>query len=82
MGAVDGLDSHKACILQHGYQLLQLCRTQMIQHGVGQDGNASGPKDDLNGPHGGDFFPGNITGTVVPDIAVEGFLKAFGIAVT
>ena len=53
----------------------------MVQHGVGQDGNASGPKDDLHGAYGGNLFPGDIAGTVVPDVAVEGFLKTFGIAV-
>jgi hypothetical protein len=81
VGGVDGFQAHQAGFLQFCCQLLQPDVADGIEHGVSQNGYASGFKNQLHGLNGSYLFPGNKAGSVIAYISVKGLFHAFNIAV-
>ena len=80
MAAVKRLYALQSHFFEKGNQLLQFLWSEVVEQRMGQDGKASCLQNNFHCPHGGDLFPGNKTGTSVPDVFVEGFLDGFHIA--
>ena len=74
VGGVENLHRVQARVPQAREEQPQLLKAQLVEHGVGQDGNTAVLLDQADGLVGGHLLPGNKTGRPVSDIAGKGLL--------